>query len=245
MMHGPPFLQQNTTSAKRKKLKKALQYAGGGASAGLAPYRQSFAGPDPFPSMATVKLRFTYKLTVTGNATASLIGPATPYLLQLNSINEPLDTAAAQPYGHDQMAALYGRYKVKSVQVAFLHGCTTGNLLVIATQPPEGGQTIGGADGGLIAARPNVAIVPSPVLAYQKPEIWRRTYKISELLGLTDAEYDANVEEYSAAVGANPTRMPTVEIGTFGLTIGSGAVSLLLTCIYDVQFFGRVGQANS
>ncbi len=210
------------------------------------PFRQAFLGPDPFPSAAYVKLRFTYRLSLTGNATPTLVGSS--YVLQLNSIFEPLDTAAAQPYGHDQMIALYGRYKVKDVDVAITHGAPValGNVLTLAAQPPEGGQTIVGADGSLIGARPNVASVFVPYLGATGPDMWRRKYNIAELLGLTQQEYDANVEEYSAAVGTNPGRMPTLEIGGWNFA-GSGSVStsIFLSMIFTVQFFGRVGQANS
>lgn len=198
--------------------------------------------------MAVVNLRFCYRIAgITGNnPNAQIIG--TTYTIQPNSCFEPLDTAATQPYGFDQMASLYAKYKVLSATVE-IQASTSGvsgitNVLTVMAQSPTGGATLAGVAGDVAAARPNVSVAVVPTL---NPVTWRRKYVMHELLGVTKNEFDANVEEYAAPVGANPTQMPLIELGCFNLNgnFATSGISTLIFVYQTVQFFGRIGQPGS
>lgn len=194
--------------------------------------------------MAVVKLRFGYRWSSAANATPSLIG--TPLTLQANSVFEPVDTLGDQPYGYDQMAALYSKYKVLGVDLQITSASTGAqpSMIFVLGQSPTGGVSLSGANAGLTTSRPNVAAYPcsavgGPVSTY------RRNFAIHELLGVTKQEFDSNVEDYTALVNANPAQMPTIQVAesTMGSTTSATVHYILMT--FTVQFFGRIGQALS
>ncbi len=191
-------------------------------------------------------MRYTYRLALGSSATPGLIG--TTSVFQLNSCYEPLDTAASQPYGFDQMAQLYGRYKVHSVKVRCQYATAAqGTGVQLAVHPPEDSSTIAGLDAQLQAAKSNTTtlLLGNGMTGSQIPE-WSRTFKVYELLGISKKEYEANIEEYSALVSANPGRMVTLECGGFNwMSNASTTVYTFWTIVQEVEFSGRLPQALS
>lgn len=234
----------------KSKPKRPSTKAGGGASSGsrnvlAAPTRlMGYTDITPFPNMAVVKLRFGYRWASSSNAASSLIG--SPLVIQANSVYEPVDTLSDQPYGYDQMAALYSKYKVLGVtlQVTSAASATSPSMMFVLGQSPTGGVSLSGANAGLTTSRPNVAVYPcaaagGPVSTY------RRDFAIHELLGVTKQEFDSNVEDYTAAVGANPAQMPTIQLAESTLSSVQSATVSYVSLTFTVQFFGRIGQSLS
>ncbi len=202
--------------------------------------------------MAIVKLKSCFQLTANPDATTGTNVGGT-VVIQLNSSFEPFDTIAHQPYGYDQMTPLYGKYKVLSAEVEFQVPCTAaqgagaGSIGVLCqAQPPTGAGTLTGNNGFNMAERPNVEFfwanqTGAPAVT------WKKRYDIARILGITDAEFNANIEEYAALVSANPTQMTTLNIAVFSnaAAAGQNGVSGMFTLIQTVQFFGRITQATS
>jgi hypothetical protein len=209
---------------------------------------------NPFPAETIVNLRYTIGIGFTVDATTSnLVGGTVTF--QPNSAFEPLDTYAPQPYGFDQMAALYAKYKVLAFTLELeadpsgTASVTFCQILSLLYQPPSGGVTLAGANGALTAARPNVATVFMGNALSNRPASYRRYMPMQDILGVSKQEFDSNVEEYAAAVAANPVQMPTIQIGLSTVTsqgAASGANAMVLfTLTQRVQFFGRISQALS
>ncbi len=204
---------------------------------------------DPFPTSARVQLRYTNILTTVqaGSGSGYSIG-ATTYKLQLNSLFEPLDGDALQPYGYDQMAALYGRYKVHKVTVAikWFSPSSPGTVAAFALHPPEDTTTIASTTGYLTASKSNVSTNIQAGVPLGPPNSWSKTYNLHEVLGLSKQEFESNVEEYSALISANPGRMPLLELGCWNMLGTASAVySAIITLVFDAEFSGRIQQAAS
>lgn len=209
---------------------------------------------DPFPTSAKVQLRYTNILTgVQASGSSGYTIGATTYKLQLNSLFEPLDGDPLQPYGFDQMAALYGRYKVHKVGVKlqwFSHA-SPGTVGAFALHPPEDATTIASTVGFQTAAKSNVstqiqAAATSGGGGVFTPLSWSKTYNLHEVLGISRQEFESNVEEYSALVGANPARMPLLELGCWNmLGTASATYAVVITLVFDAEFSGRIQQASS
>ncbi len=167
-------------------------------------------------------------------------------MFQLNSCFEPLDSVATQAYGFDQMAALYGRYKVHRVTVGVhYHSTAAGTCLSLAVRPPEDSGSLGGQNGALQAARSNVTTLVEASPRTNGAAHWQKTYDIYDILGISKKEYEANIEEYSALVGANPSRIAGLEVGVWGLFGGSNSMFCLFTVVQEVEFSGRLAVALS
>ncbi len=200
--------------------------------------------PDPFPAMVTVDLRYTMMAPLSTNGTdGTKLGA--PDIIQPNSCYRPIAAITNQPYGFDQMATLYQKYKVigATLRIDCRSEDTGTGLIQLHQQPPSGTADLTGLYGYIVAARPTVTtIVPSTTQCSS----YTKNYVMHELFGVTKAEFDANIEEYAALCTADPTQKPTVRIHYSHLSSGSaGACGVLITMTQRVQFFGRISQSDS
>lgn len=195
-----------------------------------------------------VDMKYTVAVGLGTDAGSGLLC-GTPAVFQPSSTFEPLSGATSQPYGRDQMAALYGRYKVLGFKVALDLNSNTSigadpGIIQMLHLPPPQTLTLAGANGALSACRPNVTTL---FCSTTQRVHYERAFKMHELLGISKAEFDANVEDYAAAVGSNPAQMPLLKLyfalttaGTTGVTAGA-----FVTLTQRVQFFARTPQSLS
>lgn len=208
--------------------------------------QQNFVDVTPFPSHALVTLRSAFSGVASNDGTTGTTTGAQT-VIQLNSLFEPVDGQSLQPYGFDQMATLYGRYKVVRTTVRIsISSATSSNtmMLLVMAQPTTGGGTLSAVDGIAASARPNVSTVYSPATT---SAVWQRTYNIAEVAGMTQREFDGNVEEFAAVVAANPTRMPTLSFAVCSKAAGVTSQSVYYHVLIDqqVEFFSRITLAAS
>jgi hypothetical protein len=205
----------------------------------------NYTGLTPFPNQYRAKLRMSHISSAASDAsTGTLCG--TQVLYQLNSLYEPLDGNALQPYGFDQLAQLYDRYKVTAVtiQLTAVPAAADGSaaFLHALIQNPDGGKSLTGIAGYYVESFPNGISMPMSG-GGGPPSTWTQRIPMHQLVGLTAKEFDANVEEYAAGVAGNPTRMPT-------LSLAASAISTSINVVYHLVlefecfFYGRVMQAS-
>ncbi len=197
----------------------------------------------PFPNNYRTELTVCFRVTLAPDGTdGELCGASGNF--QLNSIFEPLDTNAHQPYGFDQVTNLYTRYRVDRAKVRVdIAASSSGNsALVIQTEPPGTASSITGVALNELVERPNcTAILVSTV-----GNTWERTFEMDQVTGTTKREYELNVEDYSALVTANPSRMPIMRVGCASVADNtSGYIYALVTITYSVFLFQRAVQAAS
>lgn len=181
---------------------------------------------------------------VSGAVDGSLCGVSTTF--NLNSMFSPTG-GATQPYGFDQMAALYGRYKVYSVTISLTvsKGTDAQNTMYAHAliQNPSGGATLTGLSGGDVEERPNgVTWVVGNI-----PVHWNAHFDISTLCGINKREFEANVEDYAALVSASPARIATMQLAVSNAASAqtSKGVDWRVLIEYDCVFFQRITQADS
>ncbi len=176
----------------------------------------------------------------------------TPYLFNLGSIFEPR-AGGHQPFGFDQMAALYARYKVHKVRIHVetlyvapgTSGITAG-FQVVGVFPPGSAQTtLNVLTAGNMGENFNVS-TKLVSAANVVPLVFDATYDIATIAGLTREEFESNVEDYSALVTASPTRYPFLEVNQSAYTAADAAgYRHNVTLTFFVEFWQRISLAGS
>lgn len=119
--------QKRSRGAMVSASRSMSRASGSGASSGYSksfPYRSNWSNQlaDPFPSRTTAVLRFSKNLSLDAS-----VPVAANNVFRANSIFDPDQTGiGTQPYGHDQYAAIYGRYRVKAAYIT-VQNTSTGN----------------------------------------------------------------------------------------------------------------------
>ncbi len=195
----------------------------------------------PFPNTQRVKMRSVFRTTFTSSATIGTT--STQQVLQLNSLFEPMDTNAQQPYGFDQMSPLYNRYKVTActVTVQLLPTIATPtSSLILMVQSPGGGASLS-ATTIQAAERPNATLL---VTSRGAPAVWKRRFEIHQVAGVSKKEYEANLDDYVADVSGNPVKMPTLNIASIAFT-ATETTGAFITMEFEATFYERIVQAAS
>ncbi len=174
----------------------------------------------------------------------------TPYTFNLGSLFEPR-SGGHQPFGFDQMAALYGRYKVHKVRIVVetmpINANTqSGGAQVVGVFPPGSAQT---TLNRLTAVSMGENFNVSTKLIHLNavaPTVFSATYDIASIAGLTKKEFDANIEDYSALVTASPTRFPFLEVNFAPNVLGNGDdFASVVTITFVSEFWQRISLAAS
>lgn len=157
---------------------------------------------NPLPQRFITKMK--YAETVTLN-----VGTSYAYQFNLNSIYDPNRTGIGhQPYGHDQLLALYNRYRVIGVKYSiFMATGSTGQPLMFSAVPANEVQIFSGTDEARENPRARFAIQmpggnPVKITGY---------VSLPSLVGRTKAQYMAD-DRYQAAYGASPLELAILNI---------------------------------
>jgi hypothetical protein len=204
------------------------------------------AGIDPFPKRRVAALRYSDSYTILTTTTEFLYGTATSVLL--NSLFAPV-SGGHQPYGFDQLAALYNRYRVNAVDVEMTimyNGGVQNSIVSGVVLPPGTSATIAGSTYTIVSEKPNVISVPIVGGTNTGTVFIKQRFDIARLAGLTANELQANVEDYSAAVTASPSKLVTFEFATCGVSTTTATSSkVLLTLVFHTEFWERKILAQS
>lgn len=198
---------------------------------------------DPFPPNYHCTLRYSDAKTLsTGSAVFG-----TEFQYRLNSLYDPDYTSAGhQPYGYDQMAALYNKYRVKAVRYT-LTFTTPGAANDIKCGVVFRPNTTAGISSG------NVWIVdedPAGITADLSSSGDRRAVitgriEMSKIFGISKTKLMAE-DNYSAAVTSNPTNVVYMTFATICYD-GTNAVSSSCNVALDFEctFYDRITQSSS
>ncbi len=183
----------------------------------------------------------------TANAAAWTFG--TQDAIGVNDVFAPI-AGTHQPYGFDQYAGFYRRYKVVGFRARLeITGASSTGLVVYAARVTPPGVTVDiAADTvdevmerpGTLSGWANPTTATTPVVL----SFNMRLTDIAKICGVTPQQYAADVSEYSAAVGASPSRVPELQLAAASAS-GSAVMYVLVKLEYDVEFSQRVTQAQS
>ena len=170
----------------------------------------------PFPSSTFRDLTFCQRLGL-GNGAVGVCGSEKVY--RLNSLFDPdLSGVGHQPYGYDQLMAIYQRYKVIycDVEVGFYQP-TLSAVGCIQIDGPADGAVLTGFLPETVDERPSGATLFVPEGGAEQ-KIFRRRVDFQQLIGATKAQFDADAFHWTAAFDANPLRAISLRIAVADAT---------------------------
>ncbi len=196
----------------------------------------------PVPDKHRCLLQYADKFAFT-SGTAGIFG--TEQVMNLNSLFDPDNTGTGhQPYGFDQMATFYARYKVNavSVKMTWNQPAVSGGVVAYLVEPAAS-LSLTSATISRISELPNVVVRVMPTV---EPTTLAFTIQMHTLLGLSKAEYDAQFDDYAAAIGASPAKLTLLRFSFANiLDVGGTGCSMLLQMTFDSTFFSRASYAAS
>lgn len=176
--------------------------------------------------------------------TFTLNSSATTQAFRLNSLYRPNITTTAdtsQPYGFDQLSALYNRYRVVSCSYSMV-GINSDPIRLIAI---PANTTVSPSDPS------NAMENPRSKWVIQLPGGNTKTLKgkvyIPSVVGRTRAQYMAD-DRYQADIDSNPLELVALNIYHGNLTDSSypqGNTNVVITLKYTVEFFDVKVQSQS
>lgn len=179
----------------------------------------------PFPSRQIVKMKYSDVFTT--NSTNGW-----NYNFNLNSIFDPNRTGTGhQPYGHDQLAVLYNRYRVISCSyvltaysgaIPIRYACIPSNEVKLYTSVGELAENPRARFGMQIPNGSTTKLVGK--------------VHIPSLTGRTKAQYMAD-DRYQAAFGSNPGELAILTCTALGLQENTTDVNWTVTLEYTVEVF--------
>jgi hypothetical protein len=208
-----------------------------GTSVYTTSQRPSFTFLDPH--MYTT-LRYCSFVT---NSIATTLGVNNVF--RLNSIFDP-DAAVGgtQPYGYDQLAALYNRYRALKTRWKVTFSASTAGYNAVVV-PTNGALNTPPADATSFASSSMVPYAKFFVYALgAKPPVTSGAIDLNVLGGVTKLEYETD-DRFEAQIGANPAEVISLNIGLQNPSGGTISVSYFVELWYFVDLHDPISLAPS
>lgn len=202
-------------------------------------------GMQPFAPRKNCKLSYTHtNLLTTG--VGGIYG--TEQVFRLNSLYD-LDFSGAghQPYGYDQVAALYNLYCVRGVKIQMVISDPSADGVVVAAsvQPSNSTFAITGQGVDAIKEQP-FSITRSINNSGKQVQTITSYVPIQTIEGLTRTQFAGALSIYQAGITNNPSRVPYLRIACGSLRGNQGDTVLVRTTLtFYSQFSDRVIQTQS
>lgn len=229
-----------TTTTKPTTTRKVSRRTGQRMS---GPFR-NYIAHDPFKPTYWCRLHYTQTL---GLATGTANTYGTEQIFRLNSLYDPDFTGTGhQPYGFDQLAGLYNKYKVAGckVQIILNNPDNDGCLFAAQAQPPGGTFTLAGKSPDVVKEQP-MSVTRLINDSGSQTKVIIQYFPMSKLSGVTDLQYKADVDIFSAAVTANPAATPFLRMALCNLSGTASTLQVRVSLTYFCQFYDRIVQSQS
>ena len=204
-------------------------------------YRKKAAGitavvakTSPVPDMFFCKLKYSHIFFLT------TVAGVNSYLYKMNSLYDPDHSGAGhQPFGFDQLAALYANYRAYGVKYKITFQNTNATYVTDIA----------------VVQKPNTTLTTDMQTAREKPYTQYRTlatsgnshsasvirgyHNCAKVFGVSKRRY-ADDDAYQASVGANPTSMSYLHIyQREGAGVTGIVTQVRVDLIYYCKFFSR------
>lgn len=200
---------------------------------------------DPFAPAILRRLHYTESYSFTSGV-AGVLG--SEVILNVNSIYDPYQSGVGhQPYGHDQLASLYRKYKVTGVKIKWEWTNPSADGMVVCMT--AGSQGMSYSLSGL--SHDQVSELPMSVTktindSGSQKAIVSQYFPMHVLLGITKMQFDSDTLSYSAAFGANPSAIPKVRFSAGSITGASGdTIQCKVSMIFYTMCYDRITQQQS
>jgi len=186
----------------------------------------------PLPARYITKHKFSQTIGLT-------LARSYQYDMRLNSVYDPDHTSLTgrQPYGFDQLAALYNRYRVVKVNYVIngIQPDSPGTNVRICAQPSNSLITYGANDISQMAESPRTKFVVQGAVGSPLKTLKGSIY-LPSLTGRTMAQYMAD-DRYSSDVTTNPAETCFLHVMAANMSDQGTAVNCLITLEYVVEWF--------
>lgn len=181
----------------------------------------------PFPQRYICKMKYC-ETNITGAITGQ-------YLYNLNSLFDPDRTGVGhQPYGFDNLALLYNRYRVIKTGWRIESPITEGADFRAVHAIPSNDPAITWGSAGYIRENPRCKYITlNPGAPARTLNGW---VTLPSLMGRTSAQYMAD-DEYQANVGASPTEQAILYVLTTNSNGNPVQAPIQVTLEFTVEFF--------
>lgn len=178
--------------------------------------------------LTTLKYAETY---APGNASGQ-----SPWRINLNSIHDPNRSGIGhQPYGHDTLATLYGRYRVIACSYVISAYSANGATIQLAALPAN--EEYAGISISDYRENPRCKFLvqtPGAPLKVLKGKVY-----LPSLVGRTKQQYMAD-DRYQAQFGSNPQELAVLNVNSQQFdeaSVASTQVTYQVTLKYTVECF--------
>jgi hypothetical protein len=221
-------LRFSPRSAKRVKRYSARRIR---RSLSRTTMRATRVSQGPVAPRLITKLKYVETITLTTGGAGI---PANQIFL-LNSIFDPNSTGVGhQPYGHDQLALLYDRYRVfKCYWRIEAQNALAAQTTVYVV--PINGTAIGISNPDAIMETPRCVHKAVGVAGSSNSAVFRGKISLPKLNGQTSTEYKSD-DRFQAPFGSNPNEAMSLLIACFAPS-GVTTVNLNVQLIYMVECF--------
>lgn len=243
---GKPYAIGSGT--KQMKTHRAFDYkshkmnASGNTTEGLT-YWPSMKKTMPFHQRKSCILQYQDMPIYTSSATQGVFGGVNVY--NMNSLLAPLSGGGAstnQPTGFDQLATLYGKYKVNAVKVQLEFNDPSEDGMACAFQflsPAQVaiGNTIVGSSIADASARPDISVISLNNTGTQKFSVGR-FFKMHKLGKVSKIQFEANIENWTALTNASPSFLCQLAVGCASYrTTNQPTVIIRVRILYYCTFY--------
>lgn len=179
-------------------------------------------------------------------ATVAQLNLSNNYLYQfnINSLYDPDRTGTGhQPYGFDQLAGIYNRYRVISCSyqiTAYSAGAFNGPLRIVTI--PTNEATAGWNNVSEVIENPRAKWITQVPGGEQK--VLKGKVYIPSLMGRTRQQYMAD-DRFQAQVSVSPSELAILNIGGGTMLDSSTDILLSVSLQFKVEFFDIKNQAQS
>lgn len=200
--------------------------------------RRGYKTNNNLKSLNPIAQRYICKMKYAETITTNVLGHIT---MSLNSIFDPNTSGVGhQPYGHDQLATLYNRYRVISCSYRIVGNRNSDTLQVVALPSNEGAAFVTAAEYKENPRCRYVTQAPGGEAKFVAGKVY-----IPSLTGRTKAQYMAD-DRYQALFGASPQEAAVLNIGCFtGSDTAAASVPVNIELVYTVECFDVKSLAQS
>lgn len=240
----PRYARSTRTRSRKPKPAAKPRRKTGQRKRVTGPFR-TYVSNDPFRTSMSVKLAYTKThAAVTGSG--GVFGPED--VIRLASLYDPeFGLGGHQPYGFDQLALLYRKYKVNAVLVELTCTDPSEDGLVIGCtfQPPNGAYTLAGKTPDILKEKPMCVTRPINNTGSQLVRI-KQYMPMSKISGLTPLQFKADIDLFTATTSANPTAEPYFRFAVASDRAASGAGLIMRVKVtYFATFYERITLTQS
>lgn len=242
-MSNPPYAE---SKAKRTARRRRYQPPGNTYIAENAvAVQRVFSNRELVPPRWSATMNWASIVSLVSTTTQGQCGAENVF--RINSLFDPnLTGGTHQPYGFDQFAALYRRYRVNAITFELTvntpFDAVQGWVVYQFQASAETFSLAGSAMSDIWEKNKAKAVA---TYCNGRPAKSRARHTISSIEGLTALQFDAQVEEYASITTADPTRQLFLRVAY----ATAGSVAITVPCMmglrFEVEFFDRIVLASS